>query len=261
MQETRRIAIWKLLLIGLVAGILGGGFGVGGGIVIVPLLVFVGVDRHRAHATSLAGIILIALFGAASFGFSGEILLDVGLTIGIGGVVGSVIGATAMNRMSPRTLTVVFGIVLLVAGLRMIFGGNPVSGTGSQSQLIQILLGLGIGLVGGIFAGMAGVGGGVVNVPAAVFFLGLAQHEAQGTSLVAIVLTATAGTIANFRNEHVIPTEGLLVGGGGAVGSLLGSQLALGTNEDTLALAFGVLVFFVALRTLYRVYRRPAQST
>lgn len=232
----------------------------GGGIVIVPLLLLVGLDRHGAHATSLAGIILISFVGAASFGISGEILLDVGLTIGVGGIVGSVIGATAMDRMSARALTIVFGLVLLAAALRMIFGANPLPGSGDQGQIIQILFALGIGLVAGLFAGLAGVGGGVVNVPAGVFFLGMAQHEAQGTSLVAIVLTAIAGTVANYRNDHVVPKEGLLVGAGGAVGSLLGSRIALGTNEDTLALAFGVLVLFVALRTLYRVFH-PAQPS
>jgi hypothetical protein len=258
--EKSQIDIWKFIVVGFAAGILGGGFGVGGGIVLVPLLLLIGLDRHRAHATSLAGIILISVVGAVSFGVSGEILLDVGLTIGIGGVVGSIIGANTMNRMSPRALTIVFGFVLLVAGVRMVFGGNPIPGSVDRSQLVQILIGLGIGLVAGFFAGMAGIGGGVVNVPATVFLLGLAQHEAQGTSLVAIVLTAIAGTVANYRNDHVVPREGLMVGIGGAGGSLVGSLIALGTNEDTLALAFGVLVLFVAFRTLYRVFRRPVQS-
>ncbi len=251
---------WKLVAVGLVAGILGGGLGVGGGIILVPLLVWVGLDRHRAHATSLAGIILIGVVGAMSFGYSGELRLDVGLSIGLGGVVGSVVGANAMNRMSARSLTIVFGVVLLVAGLRMVSGANPLPGAGDLSTAAIIAISIGIGLVAGFFAGVAGVGGGVVNVPAAVFFIGLAQHEAQGTSLVAIVLTAIAGTWANLRNGRVVPKDGLLAGAGGAVGSLLGSQIALGANEDTLASAFGVLILLVSLRTLYRALR-PSQST
>lgn len=250
---------WKFVAVGLVAGILGGGLGVGGGIILVPLLVFVGLDRHRAHATSLAAIILIACVGAMSFGFSGELRLDVGLSIGVGGVVGSVLGANAMHRMSVRSLTIVFGVVLLVAGLRMVSGADPLPGAGDLSTAALVAISIGIGLVGGFFAGMAGVGGGVVNVPAAVFFIGLAQHEAQGTSLVAIVLTAIAGTWANYRNGRVLPKDGLLAGAGGAVGSLLGSRLALGANEDTLAFAFGVLILLVSLRTLFRVIR-PSQS-
>jgi hypothetical protein len=233
---------------------------VGGGIILVPLLIFVGLDRHRAHATSLAAIILIATVGAISFGASGEVQLDIGLSIGFGGVIGSVLGANIMHRMSTRNLTIVFGLVLLVAGLRMVSGAEPLQGAGELSTFVQLAISVGIGLVGGFFAGIAGVGGGVVNVPAAVFFIGLTQHEGQGTSLLAIILTATAGTVANYRNGRVVPKDGLLAGAGGAVGSLLGSRLALGVNEDTLALAFGVLILIVALRTLFRVMR-PAQST
>lgn len=236
---------------------MGGGLGVGGGIVLVPLLIYVGLDRHRAHATSLAAIILISAVGAMSFATSGEIDFTLGLTIGIGGIVGSVLGANTMNRMSPKALSVVFGFVLLVAGVRMLSGGNPLPGSADMSLLVQTLVALAIGLVGGFFAGLAGIGGGVVNVPAGVFFLGMNQHEAQGTSLLAIVMTAVAGTIANYRNERLVIKEGLTVGAGGAVGSLIGSLLALGASEDTLALILGVLVVFVALRTFYQVARPP----
>lgn len=239
---------------------MGGGLGVGGGIVLVPLLIYVGLDRHRAHATSLAAIILISIVGAASFATSGELDVVLGVTIGVGGIVGSVIGANMMNRMSPRALSIVFALVLLVAGIRLLSGADPLPGSGDMSQVLQTLIALGIGLVAGFFAGMAGIGGGVVNVPAGIFFLGLGQYEAQGTSLLAIVMTAIAGTLANHRNERLIIREGLIVGAGGAVGSLVGSQLALGTNEDTLGVILGVLVIFVALRTLFRVARPSKPS-
>lgn len=237
---------------------MGGGLGVGGGIVLVPLLIYVGLDRHRAHATSLAAIILISVVGASSFAVSGELNVALGVTIGLGGIVGSVIGANIMHRMSPTALSIAFALVLLVAGIRLLAGAAPLPGSAEVSQVVQTLIALGIGLIAGVFAGMAGIGGGVVNVPAGIFFLGLTQYEAQGTSLLAIVMTATAGTLANHRNERLILKEGLTVGAGGAVGSLIGSQLALGTNEDTLGVILGVLVAFVALRTLFRV-ARPAQ--
>lgn len=253
-----QIVAWKFILVGLVAGFLGGGLGVGGGIVLVPLLIYLGLERHSAHATSLAAIVLIASVGTVSFAVSGEIDLALGLTIGVGGIAGSVLGANTMNRMSPNALSVVFGFVLLVAGIRMLAGGNPLPGSVDMSQPVQTVIALGIGLVGGFFAGLAGIGGGVVNVPAGIFFLGMNQHEAQGTSLLAIVMTAVAGTIANYRNERLVIKEGLIVGAGGAVGSLVGSQLALGASEDTLSLILGVLVVFVALRTFYQV-ARPRQ--
>ncbi len=255
MSNFTRQEPWKLVLIGLAAGVVGGGLGIGGGIIMVPLLVFVGLDRHRAHATSLAAIVLIAITGALSFGVSGEIGLDVGLTVGVGGILGSVIGATVMHRSSPRALTIVFAIVLLVAAIRMISGGNPLPGSAEFGDLAQLAIALVIGATAGFFAGMAGIGGGVVIVPASVLLLGLSQHEAQGTSLAAIVLTAAAGTVVNFRNQRVRLQDGLVVGIGGIVGSLTGSRLALAIEGRTLSLVFGFLVLFVAIRSLYRTLK------
>ncbi len=260
MTDRLHIEPWKLVLIGFVAGVVGGGLGVGGGIVLVPLLVVVGFDRHGAHATSLAAIVLIAVTGALSFGLSGEIGLGLGVTIGLGGIAGSVVGATVMHRASPRSLTIVFAVVLLVAAIRMISGASPLPGSADFGALTQVLVALGIGAVAGFFAGLAGIGGGVVIVPSTVLLLGLSQHEAQGTSLMAIILTAAAGTLVNLRNERVRLGDGLVVGVGGVVGSLIGSRLALQVQGRTLSLVFGFLVLFVALRSLYRTLR-PASIT
>jgi hypothetical protein len=249
------VAAWKLGLIGLVAGLLSGGFGIGGGIVLVPLLVAVGVDRHRSHATSLAAIIPIAIAGAVAFGLSGEINLNLGLLIGAGGVVGSTLGASLMNRMSGRSLSIFFGLVLLATSIRMIAGGDPLPGSGDFSDPLQVVIAIGIGVISGFFAGVAGIGGGAVIVPATVLLLGFTQHEAQGTSLVAIVLTAIAGTVVNLRNRRVRLEDGLVIGLVGVVGSVAGAQIALQAEGSTLSLLFGLIVLFLALRTLFLAFR------
>jgi uncharacterized membrane protein YfcA len=223
----------------------------------VPVLTLIGLDRHRAHGTSLAAIVLIAAAGAASFGIDGELAVGLGLTVGLGGIVGSALGAGAMHRMSPRALSIVFGVVLLVAAARMIGGGDPLPGSGEMGGMAQAWIAVGIGLIAGLFAGVAGVGGGIVIVPATVFFLGLTQHEAQGTSLLAIVLTALAGTTVNRRNERVRLRDGLVVGVGGVVGSVIGSRIALGVEGESLSFAFGLFVLLVGLRTMYRAWRSP----
>ncbi len=108
---------------GVAAGLLAGFFGVGGGIVLVPLAIWVlRLDRHRAHATSLAAIFVIALSGTARFALSGSVDWLVGVTLGVGGVVGSSYGVRLMHRLTPRTLQGVFAAVLVVAGVRMVMG-------------------------------------------------------------------------------------------------------------------------------------------
>jgi uncharacterized protein len=249
------LAVWKLVAIGVAAGVIGGGLGVGGGIVLVPLLVVAGMKRHRAHATSLAAIVLIAAAGAISFGASGEFDLTAGVTIGIGGIVGSTIGASVMNRVSARALTIVFAVVLMVAGVRLIVTADPLPGADDFSSVAQVVISLMIGLVAGFVSGLSGVGGGVVIVPSSVLLLALDQHAAQGTSLLAIVFTALAGTIVNFRNKRVRLRDGLAAGMGGVVGALIGSQVALRIDGRALAVIFGLLVLFVAVRSAWQALR------
>jgi uncharacterized membrane protein YfcA len=252
------ITTWKLVLIGFATGVLSGGFGVGGGIILVPLLVAVGMGRHRAHATSLASIFPIAAAGAIVFALSGEVEIGLGVAVGLGGVVGSMVGASLMNRMSTRSLSIFFGLVLLGAGIRMIVSSDPLPASTGLDDLALVAIAFGIGLVSGFFAGVAGIGGGVVIVPATVMLLGFTQHQAQGTSLLAIILTSIAATIINRKNRRVSLMDAVTVGVGGVVGSLLASRLALGIDGRILSVAFGILAIIVALRTLYReVVQRP----
>ncbi len=252
---------WKLILVGVAAGLLGGTFGVGGGVILVPLLVAIGFERHRAHATSLAAFVLTASAGALSFALAGEIDVTLGILLGIGGVVGSVIGASLMHRISARALTIVFGVILLAAGVRMIVSSEPLPGSADLSAPLHALIGGGIGLIAGFLAGIAGIGGGVIIVPASVLLLGVGQHEAQGTSLLAIVFTAVAGSIVNFRNRRVRPRDGLFVGLGGVIGSVSGARLALGIDGRSLSVAFGVLVLVIAIRSLYQAFRSSPVSS
>lgn len=253
--QMETVGTVKLIAIGVATGLLGGFFGVGGGIILVPLLVWIGFGRHRAHATSLASFVVIALAGAISFGVAGAIDVAVGVAVGVGGIVGSTVGATLMHRMSARNLALAFAGVLLITGLRMVSGAEPLPGATDFGSVGMILIGVGIGLISGLFAGLAGIGGGVVIVPATVLLLGLSQHVAQGTSLVAIVLTAIAGSAVNLRNERVRLADSLTIGVGGVFGSIVGVRLALGIDGGTLSIAFGLLVLFVASRTLYRTLR------
>lgn len=259
MIEAAAVPRWKFVLIGLAAGLLSGGFGIGGGVVMVPLLVAVGLDRHRAHATSLASIFPIAVAGAVTFAISGEVNLGLGVLVGVGGVIGSIVGASLMNRLSARSLSIFFGLVLLAAGIRMIFSTDPLPIAGGFNELTMGLIALGIGLLSGFLAGVAGVGGGIVIVPATVLLLGFTQHEAQGTSLLAIILTSIAATIINRKNRRVRLREAVMVGAGGVVGAVLASVAALGVDGRVLSALFGVLAVLVAARTLYQAYASEPQ--
>ncbi|MFO7549489.1 MAG: sulfite exporter TauE/SafE family protein [Acidimicrobiia bacterium] len=120
-EPSRSISPARVVGVGVTGGLLSGFFGVGGGIVMVPLLIWLlRVDRHTAHATSLAAIFVIAISGALTYGLAGSVDLGVGLALGIGGLAGAYAGAQLMHRLSSSVLRIVFAVVLVAAGLRML---------------------------------------------------------------------------------------------------------------------------------------------
>jgi uncharacterized protein len=115
-----------------------------------------------------------------------------------------------------------------------------------------------IGLAGGVVAGMLGVGGGVLFVPGLVLFLGLGQHQAEATSLLAIVPVAIAGTINQERYGNVRRADAAVMGVLSIAGALAGVALANSLSGATLRAIFAVLILFVATRLLRSTLRAIA---
>lgn len=103
-----------------------------------------------------------------------------------------------------------------------------------------------IGLAGGVIAGLLGVGGGVLFVPGLVLFLGLSQHAAEATSLLAIVPVAIVGTITQDRYGNVRRADALLIGALSIAGAVGGVALANALSGKVLRTAFAVLILVVA---------------
>ena len=115
-----------------------------------------------------------------------------------------------------------------------------------------ILLLLGIGLAAGILSGMVGVGGGLIVVPALVFFMGFTQHQAQGTSLGLLLLPVGILAVINYYNKGNIDIKVVLVMSLAFVlGGWIGSKIALSLNQETLKKIFAIFLFYVAFRFLH----------
>ena len=222
----------------------------------VPALVAIGFGRHRATASSLAAILLIAAAGALAFGAAGDLDIPTAVFLGLGGLLGSTLGAHWMSRLSGVALARIFGVVLLVAGVRMIFGGGVGASGLAPAAMVSIGLALLVGGLSGLLSGLAGVGGGIVMIPAMVLLLGIDQHTAEGTSLVAMLFTAAAGTRVNLRNQLVDWRAVWILGIAGAAIAPVSAALAQRIPADTLAAIFGVFVIINAVRTLWK--SRPA---
>ena len=109
---------------------------------------------------------------------------------------------------------------------------------------------LGIGLVAGFLAGLLGIGGGVVLVPAMVLLLGFDQHLAQGTSLLVVIPAAATGAWTHHRSGRWTWRDAGALAAGGVIGASLGSLSALALDDEVLRRLFAVLLLGIALRML-----------
>jgi uncharacterized membrane protein YfcA len=115
-----------------------------------------------------------------------------------------------------------------------------------------------IGLVGGVIAGLLGVGGGVLFVPGLVLFLGLDQHQAEATSLLAIVPVAIVGTYRQDRYGNVVRRDALLLGLLSVAGAAAGVTLANTLSSASLRDAFAALTLVIAAQLVHRT--RPGRE-
>jgi uncharacterized protein len=111
----------QLVLIGIAAGFFSALFGVGGGIVVVPLLLLSGRWQERpAMATSLAAIGIIALAGTISYGLHGELKPGAAMLVGLPAAVGAVVGTSLQQRIAGRTLSLLFALLLAAIGIKLL---------------------------------------------------------------------------------------------------------------------------------------------
>lgn len=107
-----------------------------------------------------------------------------------------------------------------------------------------------VGLGAGFLAGLLGIGGGVVMVPAMVLLFGFDQHVAQGTSLLVIIPAALTGSYTHHRNGRLVLRDAALLAAGGVVGAVIGSVFALSLEETVLRRLFAAFIIVTALRML-----------
>jgi hypothetical protein len=107
-----------------------------------------------------------------------------------------------------------------------------------------------VGLAAGFLAGLLGVGGGIVMVPAMVLLLHFGQHLAQGTSLLVIIPSAFIGSVIHYRSGRLTPRDAVWLAAGGVAGAVIGSVFALSIEDAVLRRLFAILLLVSGLRIL-----------
>lgn len=244
--------------IGLAAGLLSGLFGVGGGTVIVPLLVLLlAFDQRLSAGTSLAAIVPTALVGVISYAVHDSVAWIPALILAVGSVVGAQIGTRLLPRISQTALRWCF-VGFLVIVIVSLFLVIPSRGAVLELSWVTGPLLLVLGLFTGVLAGLIGVGGGIVVVPALMLAFGTSDLIAKGTSLLMMIPTAISGTIGNLRNHNVDLVAAGLVGLSACTTTALGAWLATLIDPFVGNVLFAVYLAFIAVQMALKALRSRA---
>lgn len=246
-MASRRVA--RDLGVGVGVGAFSGAFGVGGGILLVPYLAIRrGVPQKIAQATSLVLVSMAAAAGAATYALRGSVEWLPAAFVLAGGLAGAVVGAALVQRIHDRRLRALFGVILILAAVRLLWPtGAPSTSDVPTLTVTGALLYLAAGLGMGVLSALFGIGGGILLVPILVAGFGYGQQLASGTSLVVMAPIALVGAIRLTRPGLTRWGEGARFGAGAIVGAVIGAVAALAVSGRVLTIAFAALLVVVGI--------------
>lgn len=251
-----------LVVIGLVAGVASGLFGIGGGAIIVPALtIFLGFELKQAFGTSLAALLMpVSLFAVITYFRAGKLKIQSAAWIALGILLGAWFGASITLGLNTNLLERLYGLFILYMAWRYAEprkwlaerrGQKPkVAPDESSGQSPWYGL-LALGLFAGVMSGMFGIGGGIIIVIALIEIFHFDQKQAVGTSLAALLPPVSISAVYEYyRAGYLQISTAALLAGGLVFGAIIGARIALGLPGTTIKRAYGIFLLFVGLRFL-----------
>jgi uncharacterized membrane protein YfcA len=253
-----------ILLLGLTVGVMVGLLGIGGGVVLVPAMVYLlHYDQHMAQGTSL--LILLPPIGLGAlrqYWKNGNVDLRAGIYCAVGFLLGGYVGGKIAVPMRSSILQATFGFFLMLSALLLWNKTKSAAKTvavGDKTSTENFWRLAGITAVAafcGVAAGMVGIGGGVLLVPLLGLLFGFSQHRAQGTSLVALIPpTGLLAFLQYAKAGYVSWNTGLLLIPGVFVGGYLGGELARRLNPVRMRQVFAALMFVLGVWQVFSAWR------
>ena len=252
--------------VGSFAGMLGSLAGMGGGFVMIPLMTsrLLGISQHIAHGTSLFAVASTGIAGAIGYGLKDNVDIYSAAAIASCGIVSARFGAQATTKMSEAALKRALGVFMICVAPSVPakkYFSKDIDGDESQSDGNEdkslasnriVPAGI-IGMGSGFLAGLFGVGGGAVVVPALTVVTDMSHYEALSTSLLAMTLPAISGTVTHFQKGNVATRVAFPLALGSFIGAYAGGRIGVKIPEDNLRWGFSALMFTLGTKTLLRI--------
>lgn len=213
----------ELILVGIFIGTMAGFFGIGGGMILVPLLLVLGFDIKDAIGISIIQMVFASIFGSYLNYKKGSLIIGEGIFVGLGGFVGGYIGGYVTHFVSDTVLQGLFFFLLLFALFRLFFSVNHEDDTQTRSLSKVLLVIIGVGI--GIFSITLGIGGSIILTPLLVGLLHYPLKKAVSAGLFFVVFSSIAGMISRLGNGTIDFHNGLIVATASLIGVALGIWL------------------------------------
>ncbi len=220
--------IFVLIITGLFVGVISGFFGVGGGMILIPILLTLGFGIKQSIAMSVVQMVFSSVFGSYTNYKKGNLQINEGIWVGIGGVIGAVIGSFFTDILPSKILEYIFLALVIFAFIRVATSKKPHQSQeeGSFSKVTLFIIGLIIGTI----AMMLGVGGSVMLTPVLIGFLHFPSKKAATAGLFFVVFSSITGLIyklvaGTFDNLNLDITYALTLGVASIIGVILGIKL------------------------------------
>ncbi len=261
------------LVVSTAAGFLGSLTGLGGGVVIVPLLTLAfGVDLRYAIGASLVSVIATSSGAASAYVKEGFSNIRIGMFLEIATTLGALAGATLAAILSPSIIAVIFGLVLIYSAymssrsprgrksteepdalaVRLKMDGTYPGPEGERSYHVHsVPLGFGLMGVAGALSGLLGIGSGAVKVLAMDQAMRIPFKVSTTTSNFMIGVTAAASAGVYLSRGYIDPGLAMPVMLGVLAGSLMGARVLAAARTRVLRVVFGLVVFALALEMIY----------
>ena len=238
--------LW-LVPLGFVAGVLGSMIGLGGGIIVVPILTFFGFSPTLAASSSLFAAFSNSVASTISYSRQKRIEYSLGLKLGLLTVPGTIIGAYFSSDVSPEIFKILFGFVLIASAVYIFLRKKIESKEKNLSQQMMIFA-VGASFFAGIISAFFGIGGGIIFVPLMVVGMGMAMKKAAPTSQLVLFFASLSGVIVHTILGHSDFLQAGLLSAGSFAGGLVGARLSLDIKERFLQILVSVVIIGAAIK-------------
>lgn len=249
-NELDQIMIYELITFGILTGFVSGFFGVGGGMVLVPMLLFSGFDMKEAVAISIMQMVFSSIFGSFLNAKKQLNIAVDGFILGIGGFFGGLSSAIIVSTLNSITLQYMFIIILIISILK-IFKTPAIHDkeVKSHSKAFLILIGAVIGMI----AMSIGVGGSIMLTPILIGFMHYNLKIATSLSLFFVMFSSTAGFISMSYNNQMLYQEGAIVGLASLIGVYIGIKVKNITHVTSYKNFVLILYILILVSMSYKI--------